>query len=199
MTGITFEHLRCDDIIEAFGKDYIESRWNTLFTEMGEYLKKNGLSTVASVDKFLLTNAVLDSCTDIKRLKDFTKIEKVNSQKIIAYTAYWLLRRKPIQIYNPQAKIDDLVILRELTTLNERFVLQYILDYLSTRERGSHILSRPNEELKNFSGMLLYYLIYRLRDAQSLEMMITAFFAGQVYERTDGDISPELHPYDNHR
>jgi hypothetical protein len=187
--------LRCDDILEAFGKDKIEKRWDTLFTEMNEFLEKNGLSSAVSVDKFLLTQAVLDFYTDLKRLEDFAKIEKSNSQKTIAYTAYWLLRRKPIQIYDPKDKIDDLIMLRELTSLNERFVLQYILDYLSTRERGSHVLLRPEEGLKNFSGMLLYYLTYRLRDAQSLEMIIMAFFAGQIYE-SEQDISAKLHPYD---
>jgi len=42
----------------------------------------------------------------------------------------------------------------------------------------------------------LYYLVYRKVDAQSLEMILTAFMAGQIYESTDKDISDELHPFD---
>jgi len=198
MDNISFEYFNCDDIIEAFGKDKIEQRWNTLYTQLNEFLAINNFSSVASVNKFLLANVILDYFHDIKRLKDFHGIEKINSQKIIAYTAYWLLYRKPIQINNLQPE-DQLSNIKELSTLNERFVLQYILNHLSVRERGSHILDRSlkNKGLENFSAMMLYYFEYRLRDAQSLEMIITSFFAGQIYERTDKDISSELHQYDH--
>jgi hypothetical protein len=197
MTNITFDYLRCDDLIEFFGKDKLEEKWNALFEEMTVFLKENNLSSAAYVDKLLLSNAIVDFYADIKRLKDFARIKNVNSQKTIAYIAYWLLRRKPIQINNAQDKIDDLSELKGLTTLNEKFVLQYILNYLSVPEKKSHILERDEEGLKNFCGTMLYYLVYRLRDAQSLEMMLMAFLAGQIYEQTDKNISSELHPYDH--
>ena len=120
-----------------------------------------------------------------------TDIERINSEKVVAYTAYWILQRSPLQV-SASAAIDD----RKLATINERFVAQYICDYLSERQRESHIFLRKNEGLVNFVKYLLYYLIYRLHDAQSLEMMITAFMAGQIYERIDEDISSQLHPYD---
>lgn len=196
MNNITFDYLNRDDIIETYGKDEIEKIWNLLFQEMDAFLEQNSYSSVASIDKHILANAILDYLEDIKRLKSFHRINEINSQKNIAYTAYWLLRRKPIQIYDAQSKVDKPEMLKELTTVNERFVLRYILDYLSARKRESHILERSNKGLENFSNMMLYYLVYRLRDAQSLEMILMAFLAGQVYERTDQDISPELHPYD---
>jgi hypothetical protein len=198
MDNISFEYYDCNDIIEAFGKDKVEKRWNTLYTQLDEFLIQNNLSSAATVNKFLLTNVILDYYYDIKRLKDFHDIEKINSQKIIAYTAYWLLYRKPIQIINPQPEGQQFNT-KELATLNERFTLQYILNYLSESNRGSHILDRAlnSKGLENFSAMMLYYLEYRLRDAQSLEMIITSFFAGQIYERTDKDISSELHSYDH--
>ena len=196
MNDITFDYLNRDDIIETYGKVEIEQNWDALFIEMNAFLEKNGYSHAASVDKHLLANAILDYLADIKRLKSFHRIDEINSQKNIAYIAYWLLHRKPIQISNAQSEVNNPIILKELTTVNERFILQYILDYLSVRKRGSHILERSNKGLENFSNMLLYYLVYRLRDAQSLEMILMAFLSGQVYERTDKDISLELHPYD---
>ena len=197
MNNITFDYSRCDDLVTFFGKDELEGLWNTLFKGMNAFLEIHNLSSAASVDKLLLNNAVTDCFADLKRLKDFTKIKKINSHKIIAYASYWLLRRKPIQIIDPQAKIDDLGELKGLSTLNERFVLQYILDYLCARNVVSPILERDNRGLKNFCGTMLYYLIYRLRDAQSLEMILMAFLAGQIYEQTNEDLSCLLHPYDN--
>jgi len=196
MNDITFDYLNRDDIIEIYGKDELEKIWNVLFQEIGEFLDKNGYSSIASIDKHLLANAVLDYLEDINRLRNFHRIDEINSQKNIAYTAYWLLHRRPIQICDAQSKINDPEKLKELTTINEKFVLQHILNYLSVRTRETHILERSNNGLVVFSNMLLYYLIYRLRDAQSLEMILISFLAGQVYERTDKDISLELHPYD---
>jgi len=197
MDNISFDYYGCDDLIKAFGKNEIKKRWNTLCTQLEEFLAENKLSSAAYVNKLLLANVILDFYYDIKRIKEFHGIKKVNSQKIIAYTAYWLLYRKPIQIINP--KPDNLQIdIKELATLNERFVLQFILDHLSESDRGGHILDRSeNKGLENFSAMMLYYLQYRFRDAQSLEMIIVSFFAGQIYERTDKDISSELHSYDH--
>jgi hypothetical protein len=197
MNNISFDYLNRDDIIETNGIGEIEKIWNTLFQEIDAFLVQNNYSSVASIDKHLLANVILDFLEDINRLKSFHKIDKINSQKHIAYTAYWLLRRKPIQIYDAKSKVNDPGMLKELTTVNERFVLQYILNYLSVRKRESHILERSNQGLENFSNMMLYYLIYRLRDAQSLEMILMAFLAGQVYEQIDKDISHELHQYDN--
>jgi len=198
MDNIIFEYKDCDDIIEAFGRDKLEQRWDTLYTQLNEFLKEFKLSSVATVNKLLLANAILDYFHDIKRLKDFHGIEKINSQKIIAYTAYWLLYRKPIQINNPPAE-DPPVNIKELATLNERFVLQFILNYFSVHERGGHILERSSKSkgLEGFCAMMLYYLEYRLRDAQSLEMIITSFLAGQIYERSEKDISSELHIFDH--
>ena len=190
MKGIMFSYERCHDLIKSFGKEKIETRWSSLFEQMQVFLNENGYSSVARADELLLSNAVIDYFYDIKRLKDFQKIERVNSIKKTAYTSYWLLRRRPLQIFGDIGQED-----RDLATLNERFVLQYISNYLSVRERSSHLFLRTNDGLKSFSGMLLYFLVYRAHDAHSLEMIIAAFLAGQIYERTDEDLSNELHPY----
>ena len=192
MKNISFKYYNCDDILSEFGEKKLEERYQTLFDTMVKYLEINNLQEKAEINKVILAHVVIDYFYDIMRLKNFhVDIKKVNSPKVIAYTAYWLLYRKPIQI------IDNNWEDRQLATVNERFVLQLILNYLSERERDTHILSRNNEGLQNFSRLMLYYLVYRSYDAQSLEMIITAFLAGQIYERTDVDITEQLHPYDN--
>lgn len=199
MTNITFDYFKCDDLVKLFGKKEMEEKWNSLFIEMNEFLEINNVSSYAFVDKILLSNAIIDFYVDIKRLQDFSKIKKINSQKTIAYTAYWLLRRKPIQIINNQGEIEDIGKLKGLATLNERFVLQFILTYLSVRVVKSTVLERSevNKGIENFCGTLLYFLIYRLRDAQSLEMVLVAFLAGQLYENEDDNLGNDLHFYDH--
>ena len=192
MTNISFKNYSCKDIIDEFEEEKLEARFQTLYDEMSKFIEINNLNGKTVINKAILANVVIDYFNDISRLKAFhVDIHKANSEKVIAYTAYWLLYRKPIQITANYTEE------KQLTTINERFVLQYILNYLSERPRKGHILERKNRGLENFSGLMLYYLTYRPRDAQSLEMIITAFLAGQIYESTDIDISSELHPYDN--
>lgn len=192
MRNLRFEYVSCEDIVEFFGNDKIQRRFDSIYEAMEIFLEQNNLQDKVVINKMLLSTAVIDYFNDIKRIKDFhIQIEKTNSEKVIAYTSYWLLRRNPLQVSDGDAIKD-----RRLATLNERFVLQYICNYLSVRECDGHIFTRSNAGLKNFSKLLLYYLVYRLYNAQSLEMIISAFMAGQIYERTDKDISDELHPYD---
>jgi len=191
MKNLSFKNFNCDDLISAFGEKDLEERYNALFAEAQKFIEVNELAEKAVVNRVILANVVIDYCSDIKRLKDFhTDVKKTNSQKVMAYSAWWFLYRKPIQI------IDINVDNKDIATINERFIAQYILNYLSERERGTHILLRDNIGLKNFVKFLLYYLIYRASSARCLEMIITAFLAGQIYEQTNEDISDLLHPFD---
>jgi len=178
-----------DEIVDSFGRDVIKARWSALDEKMNHFIKEMGLSNSVRVDRFLLSVVIADYFNDIQRLKAFHPIGEINSIKVISYTAYWLLRRKPLQVYSANSD-------KELITINEKFVLQYICTYLSVRKREKHIFLREDKGLKSFSSMLLYFLIYRVHDPYSLEMIIMAFFAGQIYEQTDEDISSEFHPYD---
>ncbi len=192
MKHLSFEYLECNDLVESFGKKKIEERYDSIYEAAESFISANGLSEVAYVNKYVLANVIIDYYNDIKRIKSFhQKIEKVNSQKVMAYLSYWFLRRKPIQLKNEQDSE-----MKKTSFINEKFILNYIFSYLSVREKKCNLLLRENVGLKNFSQAMLYYLIYRLRDPQSLEMVLIAFMAGQIYEQTEVDISNELHPYD---
>ena len=54
------------------------------------------------------------------------------------------------------------------------------------------ILIRENEGLKSFSESLFYFLKYRFHEANSLEMVLSAFFAGQIYQEKEKDISEHV-------
>ena len=191
MKHLIFEYLNCQDLIEIFGPQKLTERYDAVYEAAIKFIEANDLQEIVYVNKCILANAIIDYFNDIKRIKNFhKKIEKVNSQKVMAYLSYWFLRRKPIQIK------DETTDIRKISFINEQFILNYIFTYLSVRKRNKHILLRTNPGLQNFSKSMLYYLIYRLRDPQSFEMILTSFMAGQIYENTEEDISNQLHPYD---
>ena len=52
---------------------------------------------------------------------------------------------------------------------------------MSQNDKGI-ILTQEKPGLDSFAETLLYYLKYRLTTANNLEMIIMAFFAGQIYQ-----------------
>ena len=170
---------------DALIKQYIEEnnkflpRFVALSNDINNFISASGVKGKAEVNAMALGYLLIDYFEDIKRLKDFHIVEHINSIKIVSYMSYWLLRRKPIQISACE---------QELIYINERFVLAYILDFLST-DNKKHILVRENIGLNSFSETLFYFLKYRVTDATSIEMFIFSFFAGQIYQEDSEDIS----------
>lgn len=192
MKNLLFKYIDGKRIIEEFGEDEVNLRYKLLFEQLEEFIKANNLENIVSINRMLLANVVVDYFYDILRIKSLhTDIEKVNSEKVIAYTSYWLLQKRVLTFKITEDNFNE-----SLATINERFVLQYITDYLSVRIRKEHIVLREEKGIQNFVKSLLYYFAYRKYDAQSIEMIIIAFMAGQIYERDDQDISSEMHPYD---
>lgn len=187
MNNVHSEFIKPELLLQDFGKknDKFEKRFTALLNDILEFIDEAGLKGKVVVNELALGYMLVDYFEDIRRLKIFHNIEHINSIKIVSYTSYWFLRRKPIQL---------LVQEKELVYVNERFVLAYIMDFLSGNDQVP-VLLRENEGLKSFSESLFYFLKYRLREANSLEMILTAFFAGQIYQEKKIDLSGDLARY----
>lgn len=51
---------------------------------------------------------------------------------------------------------------------------------------------RKNAGLVAFRELLFYFFKFRKFNAQDIELMLTAFLAGQIYQETSEDISGKL-------
>lgn len=184
MENVHSEFIRADAILSAYcekeGK--FADRFATLSKEINFFIDKMNLKDRVSLNKLALGYALLDYFEDVHRLKTFHGVEHINGIKIVSYTAYWLLKRKPIQIIDYG---------KELLDVNERFVLQFIFSFLCNEKKG-HLLKRNNVGLTSFAESLLYFLKYRLTTSNNLEMIIMAFFAGQIYQEENEDLSSKL-------
>ena len=173
-------------VAEFVDTQKFEKRYASLLADILDFIEKSGYIDKIFVNEMVLGYALIDYFEDIRRLKKFHGVEHINSIKIVSYTSYWLLKRKPIQI----KELD-----KELLYVNESFILVYILDFLE-RNENDKILNRTNTGLHSFAEQLLYYLKYREITAKSLEMLIMSFFAGQIYQEKEKDISDYLPEHD---
>jgi len=160
-------------LIQKFTKETIEKRFEFIYNFLNIFIESNNLQDEVSISLDLLNSVVIDYFSDIHRIKEFQDIKLTNQAKIYAYTAYWLLRRKVLQL-----KCEDTN--DKLTFINEEMVATYILSYLL--ETDVFIVDSQKEDFSEFQKNLLYSFIYRNYSPQSIESLIYAFKAGMAYQ-----------------
>ncbi len=174
MNNIENTYIKYDQLISALGgEDIVRSRIQQISQEMIEFLKVNQLEDIAYIHEMALSHAIMDYFSDIQRLKDYQQIEHVNEIKIKAYETFWLLKRKPLQL---SRQIDD----DRFLYVNEKFLLTRLTSFMLGDNINMPIVGEKSVAFKNFLDTLYYYLKFRKCDAQSIELMLLAFNAGQI-------------------
>jgi hypothetical protein len=166
------------DILADFGKEKIEKRYENLYEYLEAFIKRHKYEGKVTIAKSVLNQAVVDYFADVHRLKNFHHIESINYLKIHAYTAYWILRRKPLQIIEDDPEDIDRAF------VNERFVASYLLQYLRGENTNVIILESERLSYLEYVKNLEYYLRYRTVTAQMLETMLEAYQAGEAFQKS---------------
>lgn len=163
------------DVINSFGEEKVAERYDNICLQFEGFIKRNKYEGKVIICHSIVNQLVIDYFTDLYRLKEFHQIELANYVKITAYMAYWLLRRKPLQV------IEDDVNDIELAFCNENFVLSYLIRFLQDSVVNVH-----DEEgiYREFVSTLSYSLRYRTLTAQMLELMIEGFLGGKVFQKS---------------
>lgn len=163
------------DVLESFGEEKVANRYDSIMEQLNAFIKRNKYTDKVTVCPSVVNQLIIDYFTDIFRLKEFHHIDLTNYIKITAYTAYWLVRRKPLQIIKDD--IEDV----ELAFCNENFVLSYIMRFLQPSESPVY---DERGEYHEFISTLSYALRYRTLTPQMLELMIEGFRGGCVYQKS---------------
>lgn len=167
-----YEQKDYEYLIKIFKKEVIEDRRNYLEKRVYKFIEKMGFEDCVMVNQVLVDMTVIDYFADIARIKGFQEIERVNKNKITAYTAYWWLRRKPIQVIVTPEVYDD-----ELTFVNEKFVTSLLLkDFFDAEIQDIE----NSKEYKGYMELLFYYMKYRPLSPQALELMLATADVGKM-------------------
>ena len=164
--------LSYDVIVNYFGKETILNRYKYLHDKMKEYIDERKCEDVLCINENILQQTVLDYFTDVYRLKTFHKIGHINKIKIIAYEAYWLLRRKPLQI---KGVLED----EKLVFANEGFITTFIAHEFLLPEETAPLSKEKEEAFLKYLQHINYHLKYRNVDKQCLEALLYSFEVGK--------------------
>ena len=147
----------------------IVSRYLSLLRRLEDFITVKKITQCVIVDRELFKTAVYDYFVDIARVKAFQQIPRVNPEKIYGYTAYWLLKRKPIQVTMqfPGSKF-----------INEQFVTAFLITSILAEKNITGTHCTQNVTFNKFQSLLFYHLKYRSITQQTLELMVESFFCG---------------------
>ncbi len=173
MNNIENTYINYDELVAKVSEEVIQRRIEQIAQEMLDFIETNDLTEVAYVHHMALAHAVMDYFSDVQRLKEYQKIEHINDIKIKAYETYWLLKRKPIQF---KEQLDD----DKFLYINEKFLLSRLTSFLLDEKICEPITDNSLVGFTNFLNTLLYYFKFRKCDAQSIELLLLAFKAGQL-------------------
>lgn len=164
--------LSYSEIVDYFGEGKVADRYRFLYDKIKEYIRERNQEGKLIIQEGILQQMVMDYFADIYRLKEFHKIDKADIKKILAYEAYWILRRKPIQI---APGITD----SRLVFANEGFVTVFLAHELLYPEEAEPLSPEEEENFLEFLRHLNYHLKYRSIDKQSLEVVLYAYETGK--------------------
>lgn len=162
-------------ILDRFGEEKVKSRSEWLCDQLNDYIDSRNIADKVIVSQNILKHVLVDYFVDIDRLKEFSQIPRANDTKIYAYTCYWLLRHKPIQIIQQKDA-------PELVFVNEEFVSCLLRSYLFSDPDDIPIVNSRKDSVDSFVGTMLYYFKYREYSAKTIEMIILAFLGGRGYQ-----------------
>jgi hypothetical protein len=154
--------------------DRIVNRYIQILKMFNEFLEKQDLGDSVAINGRILKRTVIDYFIDIVRIKEFHNINNTNNEKIYAYTAYWLLRRKPLQVIKP---------FKGCAFVNELFITFFLISSSCRTRNIDNEKKNRNPALDDFQSFLFYNLKYRPISQQSLELMIEAFFCGYDFPK----------------
>ena len=154
-------------IVNKFGEEKIISRYEFLYDMLETYLKRKQLEKRVCIVPDILNHVVVDYFVDIYRLKDFQGMSLVNDTKIMAYTSFWLLRHKVLQITDVEHAAD-------LVYVNEDAVGEFLRTHL-LNPLDTVIIPEKSGRIDDFVQTMKYFFQYRLYTAQKDVITNTAW------------------------
>lgn len=164
--------LSYTEVLNYFGENKVTDRYKYMYDKMTEYIRVRGLEDKLYIQECILQQAIMDYFVDLYRVKEFHKLDKTNITKILAYEAYWIVRRKPIQM-------KENVLENKLVFANEGFVTTFLAHECLLPLGGEPMTQEEEEQFLGFLRHLNYHLKYRVVDKQGLEAMFLAYQTGQ--------------------
>ena len=155
-------------------------------------------------NRLLCDRAVINALTDIKRAREYHPIKNTELTKFAAYIGYWLTRSKPFMLKLDEYEIEPIGAknnkgqrggLNACFSVNEQFVASFMISTVLAQNIGNvagvvdvyEACSNYHKENRlrscatdSMNDSLCYYLEFRSRGAQELELFLNGLLTCSV-------------------
>ena len=111
------------------------------------FIEYNAIDEYVTVNYRALTESVVDYFVDTIRITEFHPVKNPNREKNYSYKAYWLLKRKPIQVIKPFERCEF---------INELFVTLYLMSLICN---ARNIDSKKKKTTKHSNSFKICFFI----------------------------------------
>lgn len=173
------EDERNDDygaLIRKVGENTFDEFMRFLQEQAEQFISEASYEKCVVCNDRILIHVLLDYYSDIERLKDFHGIEFIRTNKVFAYVAYWILRRKPLQFVSDNIEETDIFV-------NERFALFLVMNECLLEGVDYALENTGKVKFDEYIDFLLYYFKYRECSPQALELLIETFKMGLEFQK----------------
>ena len=161
-----------EELNDSFTNEYIYNAGLLVHSLAEKFYEENALEGKVYFNDDIFGNCLVDILVDIARLKHFHDIDLVNYIKLISYTASWIIKRKPFQLYEDAGE--------DYIYINEKFALSLLLQAVGFFDTNMKIKAGEEGKLtKNVSAMF-YHLKYRNTNPQTLELLLVGIENGKM-------------------
>ena len=165
-------------LIETVGEDKVNDFMSFLQTQCEQFLQEASYKDSVVCNDRILFHALLDYYSDIERLKQFHHIKNIRTNKVFAYIAYWILRRKPLQFVSEDITETDIFV-------NERFAMFLVINECLLEGVNYALSADGQKKFDEYVDFLFYYFKYRECSPQALELLIETFKIGLEFQKTE--------------
>ncbi len=167
-----------ESLIETVGEKTINEFMGFLQEQCEQFLREASYEGSVVCNDRILFHALLDYYSDIERLKQFHHIQNIRTNKVFAYVAYWILRRKPLQFVAEDIAETDIFV-------NERFVMFLVINECLLEGVNYALSMDGQKKFDEYVDFLFYYFKYRECSPQALELLIETFKIGLEFQKTE--------------
>jgi hypothetical protein len=160
-----------EDYSEIVDQNVVFEHSVYLIESFNKWVEANNLqSRCFKIHPELVAEVSLNLFVDIQRIKNFHKMQEVNSKKFAAYQAAWIVRVRPIQItdFEPEKK-------KYFILANELFALHTVLARMYNVSIEKHLTPDRLKDWTDFLEKLVYHFHHRITNPQALELTFEAF------------------------
>lgn len=136
-----------DNFKDNESKEKFRVRFEQWLRTADNFIKAAGYEGNVVCNERIMMQVLLDYYADIRRLKDFHNIDKVRTEKVIAYTVSWITKRKPLQFIRYSEEEKDIFV-------NERFAVYLMINECMLKEDKKYVSSENNRKMEEYIALL---------------------------------------------